>query len=142
MACTGNETSVSVTGRLPPRHSPPAPSPKRDRMSSRPTAGRRWWCTPAVPFGVEHLEEEKERVQPFIMDELHRLMPDLPPPASVKCQKWRYSQVTRSVADCPGQMTLLSEPLLVCGGDGFTQSNFDGCIESALKVFQVLKSSL
>ncbi|XP_041939454.1 renalase isoform X2 [Alosa sapidissima] len=96
----------------------------------------------SVPFGVEHLEEEKERVQPLIMDELQRLMPGLPQPASSKCQKWRYSQVTRSVADCPGQMTLLSEPLLVCGGDGFTHSNFDGCIESALKVFQVLKSSL
>lgn len=50
--------------------------------------------------------------------------------------------MTRSVADCPGQMTLHSQPLLVCGGDGFTHSNFDGCIESALKVFGVLKSSL
>lgn len=50
--------------------------------------------------------------------------------------------MTRSVVDCPGQMTLLSQPLLVCGGDGFTHSNFDGCVESALKVFEVLKSSL
>ncbi|XP_063077429.1 renalase isoform X2 [Engraulis encrasicolus] len=96
----------------------------------------------SVPFGIQHLEEEKERVQPLIMDELQRLMPDLPQPASIKCQKWRYSQVTQSVADCPGQMTLLGQPLLVCGGDAFTHSNFDGCIESALQVFGVLKSSL
>ncbi|XP_030631552.1 renalase isoform X2 [Chanos chanos] len=105
-------------------------------------------CGPAVvihtsvPFGVQHLEEDKEEVQPIIMAELDKLLPGLPPPDNIKCQKWRYSQVTRSVTDCPGQMTLLSKPLLVCGGDGFTHSNFDGCIESALKVFEVLKSSL
>lgn len=96
----------------------------------------------SVPFGIQHLEEEKDAVQPIILEELEKLMPDLPQPDSIKCQKWRYSQVTRSVADCPGQMILHSQPLLVCGGDGFTHSNFDGCIESALKVFEVLKSSL
>ncbi|XP_051530609.1 renalase isoform X1 [Myxocyprinus asiaticus] len=96
----------------------------------------------SVPFGVLHLEEEKDAVQPIILKELEKVMPGLPQPDSIKCQKWRYSQVTRSVADCPGQMTLLSQPLLVCGGDSFTHSNFDGCIESALKVFEVLKSSL
>ncbi|XP_067285989.1 renalase isoform X1 [Pseudorasbora parva] len=96
----------------------------------------------SVPFGIQHLEEEKNTVQPIILEELEKVMPELPEPDSIKCQKWRYSQVTRSVADCPGQMTLLSQPLLVCGGDGFTHSNFDGCIESALKVFEVLKSSL
>ncbi|XP_077057336.1 renalase isoform X5 [Siphateles boraxobius] len=96
----------------------------------------------SVPFGIQHLEEEKNVVQPIILEELEKVMPELPEPDSIKCQKWRYSQVTRAVADCPGQMTLLSQPLLVCGGDGFTHSNFDGCIESALKVFDVLKSSL
>ncbi|XP_051959261.1 renalase-like isoform X2 [Xyrauchen texanus] len=95
-----------------------------------------------VPFGIQHLEEEKDAVQPIILEELEKVMPGLPQPDSIKCQKWRYSQVTRSVADCPGQMTLLSQPLLVCGGDGFTHSNFDGCIESAMKVFEVLKSFL
>ena len=47
----------------------------------------------SVPFGVQHLEAEKEQVQPLIMQELQRLMPHLPQPASIKCQKWRYSQV-------------------------------------------------
>ncbi|XP_041714477.1 renalase isoform X2 [Coregonus clupeaformis] len=95
-----------------------------------------------VPFGIKHLEEAKEQVEPTILEELNKLLPGLPQPDSIKCQKWRYSQVTSSVADCPGQMTLLSQPMLVCGGDGFTHSNFDSCIESALKVFDILKSSL
>ncbi|XP_053495434.1 renalase isoform X2 [Ictalurus furcatus] len=96
----------------------------------------------SVPFGMEHLEDATEEVQAIILEELQKVMPGLPEPESIKCQKWRYSQVTSSVADCPGQMTLLAKPLLVCGGDGFTHSNFDGCIESALKLFEVLKSSL
>ncbi|TSK14633.1 Renalase [Bagarius yarrelli] len=96
----------------------------------------------SVPFGMEHLEQATENVQAIILQELQKVMPGLPEPESMKCQKWRYSQVTRSVADCPGQMTLLAKPLLVCGGDGFTHSNFDGCIESALKLVKVLKSSL
>ncbi|XP_060795740.1 renalase isoform X2 [Neoarius graeffei] len=96
----------------------------------------------SVPFGIEHMEEATEEVQAIILQELQKVMPGLPEPETIKCQKWRYSQVTRSVADCPGQMTLLTKPLLVCGGDGFTHSNFDGCIESALKLFEVVKSSL
>ncbi|XP_062859258.1 renalase isoform X2 [Trichomycterus rosablanca] len=96
----------------------------------------------SVPFGTEHLEKTLEEVQPIILQELQKVMQGLPEPESIKCQKWRYSQVTRSVADCPGQMTLLSKPLLVCGGDSFTHSNFDGCVESAVKLIEVLKSSV
>lgn len=96
----------------------------------------------SVPFGVEHLEEDKEAVQPIILQELHKLLPDLPQPISIKCQKWRYSQVLTSVPDCPGHMTLLDRPLLICAGDGFSHSNFDGCVESALSVLSVLKASL
>ncbi|XP_012989382.1 renalase isoform X2 [Esox lucius] len=96
----------------------------------------------SVPFAMKHLEETNQQVEAIILEELNKLLPGLPQPDSIKCQKWRYSQVTSSVAACPGQMTLLSRPLLVCGGDSFTHSNFDGCIESALKVCDVLKSSL
>lgn len=96
----------------------------------------------SVQFGMQHLEKSVEEVQNIILQELQKVMPDLPEPENIKCQKWRYSQVTRSVADCPGQMTLHSQPLMVCGGDGFTHSNFDGCIESALKLVEVLKSSI
>ncbi|KAI3365040.1 hypothetical protein L3Q82_010095 [Scortum barcoo] len=96
----------------------------------------------SVPFGLEHLERDKEDVQPIILQELYKLLPDLPQPISIKCQKWRYSQVLTSVPDCPGQMTILDRPLLVCGGDAFSHSNFDGCVESALSVLSVLKASL
>ncbi|KAM9837186.1 renalase [Aulostomus maculatus] len=96
----------------------------------------------SVPFGLEHLEKDKEDVQPIILQALHQLLPGLPQPISIKCQKWRFSQVLTSVPDCPGQLTVLDRPLLVCGGDAFTHSNFDGCIESAMSVLKVLKASL
>lgn len=96
----------------------------------------------SVPFGVEHLEEDKEAIQPIILQELHKLLPDLPQPISIKCHKWRYSQVLTAVPDCPGHMTVLNQPPLICGGDAFTHSNFDGCVESALSLLGALKSSL
>lgn len=60
---------------------------------------------------------------------------------------WRHIcppplQVLTSVPDCPGHMTVLEQPLLVCGGDAFCHSNFDGCVDSALSVLSVLKASL
>ncbi|XP_069096003.1 renalase isoform X3 [Pleurodeles waltl] len=96
----------------------------------------------SVPFGTEHVESEKESVQQLILQHLETLMPGLPTPASIKCQKWRYSQVTQAVVNCPGQMTLHTKPLLLCGGDGFTHSNFDGCTESALRIKEALEANL
>lgn len=96
----------------------------------------------SVPFGLKHLEQEKDAIQPIILQELHKLLPGLPQPISIKCQKWRYSQVQTSVPDCPGHMTVLEQPLLVCGGDAFSHSNFDGCVESALSMLRVLTASL
>lgn len=49
----------------------------------------------SVRFGMEHLEETKEEVQTIILQELHKVMPGLPEPESIKCQKWRYSQVRK-----------------------------------------------
>ncbi|EMP24624.1 Renalase, partial [Chelonia mydas] len=46
----------------------------------------------SVPFGIAHLEWDKEKVQPIILDQLENIMPGLPKPTSIKCQKWRYSQ--------------------------------------------------
>ncbi|XP_073452453.1 renalase isoform X3 [Aquarana catesbeiana] len=96
----------------------------------------------SVPFGVEHLEQEKDEVQHVILKHLETMLPNLPKPKSVKCQKWRYSQVTEAFPDCPGQITLHSEPFLLCGGDGFTHSNFDGCTESAVRIVETLASCL
>ncbi|XP_051273025.1 renalase [Dicentrarchus labrax] len=114
----------------------------RKRNADAPGHGPSLVVHTSVPFGLQHLEEDKEDVQPIILQELYKLLPGLPQPISIKCQKWRYSQVLTSVPDCPGQMTVLDRPLLVCSGDAFTHSNFDGCVESALSVLSVLKASL
>lgn len=114
----------------------------RKRSADTPGRGPSLVIHTSVPFGVEHLERDKEDVQPIILQELYRLLPDLPQPISIKCQKWRYSQVLTSVPDCPGHMTVLDRPLLVCAGDAFTHSNFDGCVESALSALSALKASL
>ncbi|XP_071317955.1 renalase isoform X2 [Trachinotus anak] len=114
----------------------------RKRNADAPGLGPSLVVHTSVPFGLEHLEQDKEDVQPIILQELHKLLPGLPQPISIKCQKWRYSQVLTSVPDCPGHMTVLDRPLLVCGGDAFSHSNFDGCVESALSVLSVLKASL
>ncbi|XP_006880380.1 PREDICTED: renalase [Elephantulus edwardii] len=95
-----------------------------------------------VPFGVKYLEHSTEDVQELIFKQLQKILPDLPRPIGVKCQKWRFSQVTKAATSCPGQMTLHCQPFLVCGGDGFTQSNFDGCITSALYVVEALKKHI
>uniref|UniRef100_A0A3Q1IUD0 Amine oxidase domain-containing protein n=1 Tax=Anabas testudineus TaxID=64144 RepID=A0A3Q1IUD0_ANATE len=114
----------------------------RKRNADDPGRGPSLVVHTSVPFGLEHLERDKEEVQPIILQELHKLLPSLPQPISVRCQKWRYSQVLTSVPDCPGSMTVLEQPLLVCGGDAFSHSNFDGCVESALSMLSVLKASL
>ena len=62
------------------------------------------------------------------------MFPNWPQPVEVKCQKWRYSQVTNSFEGSPGCVVLNKEPLLLVGGDGFSNSNYDGCLVSAEKL--------
>lgn len=114
----------------------------RKRNADVPGRGPSLVVHTSVPFGLEHLEEDQEQVQPLILEELDQLLPGLPPPVAVKCQKWRYSQVLTSVPDCPGHMTVLDRPALVCGGDAFSHSNFDGCVESAQSVVAALRVAL
>ncbi|XP_042674385.1 renalase isoform X2 [Centrocercus urophasianus] len=95
-----------------------------------------------VAFGKEHLDSHPAEVQQLILSHLENLVPSLPKAASVKCHKWRYSQVTKAVPNCSGQMILHTQPLLICGGDGFTCSNFDGCIESAMSLAETVRSNL
>lgn len=49
----------------------------------------------SVHFGLEHLEKATEEVQAIILQELQKVMPGLPEPETIKCQKWRYSQVRK-----------------------------------------------
>ncbi|NXU52862.1 RNLS Renalase, partial [Turnix velox] len=95
-----------------------------------------------VSFGSKHLESDPAEVQELILSHLKEIMPSLPKPVSIKCHRWRYSQVTKAVPNCPGQMILHTQPLLICGGDGFTHSNFEGCIDSALSLAEAVRSHL
>ncbi|XP_030309161.1 renalase isoform X1 [Calypte anna] len=95
-----------------------------------------------VMFGSKYLDSDPAEVQQLILSHLEQVLPSLPQPASIKCQKWRYSQVIKAVPNCLGQMILHTQPLLICGGDGFTRSNFDGCIDSAMSVAEAVKSHL
>ena len=56
----------------------------------------------SVPFGVEHIDKTVDQMEPLPMDALRRSFPQLPPPKSVKCHKWRYSQVRpfQSILSC------------------------------------------
>ncbi|XP_022112095.1 renalase-like [Acanthaster planci] len=87
----------------------------------------------SVPFGIQHLEADKDEIQRVIMQHLYQLLPDLPEPAEVKCLRWRYSQVTTPYEGNPGCIFLARLPTyaVVAAGDAFTHSNLDGCISSA-----------
>nr|XP_039259084.1 renalase-like isoform X1 [Styela clava] len=88
----------------------------------------------SAPFGKSHLEEDAEKVGPLIIEELKKIIPDLPEPTYVKYHKWRYSQVTKATESSDGCLIPKNKPLLVLAGDGFTHSNFDGCVQSAIVV--------
>ncbi|XP_072883463.1 renalase isoform X1 [Hemitrygon akajei] len=114
----------------------------KKRCSEVPEVGPSVVVHTTVQFGAESVHKSKEDVEPLILDQLQQILPGLPKSISTKCHKWRYSQVIDAVSNVPGQMTLNTQPLLVCGGDSFTHSNFDGCTESALAVSSVLKCHL
>ncbi|XP_059091733.1 renalase-like isoform X2 [Tigriopus californicus] len=95
----------------------------------------------SVSFGLEHVESTPQALQAQLVACVRARFPDLPEPKHVKCQKWRYSQVSRPLTGMPGFAILERQPLLIVGGDGLTHSNFDGCLKSAKAVAaQVLAS--
>ncbi|KFM62964.1 Renalase, partial [Stegodyphus mimosarum] len=55
----------------------------------------------------------------------------MPKPSCIKVHKWRYSQVEKSYIGKPGCLVVSTSPVLICGGDGFSCSTFEGCILSA-----------
>ncbi|NXX42419.1 RNLS Renalase, partial [Tricholaema leucomelas] len=114
----------------------------RKRNGECPEVGPSVVVHTTVTFGSKHLDSDPSEVQQLILGHLEELVPSLPKPASSKCHKWRYSQVVRAMPDCPGQMILHTQPLLICGGDGFTHSSFDGCLHSAVSLAEAVKSHL
>lgn len=94
-----------------------------------------------VPFGLKYLETTLPEVEEVILSHLKEVMPNLPEPSSTKCHRWRYSQVSTPAERTYGCISLCSSPLLIAAGDGFVQSNFDGCVESALSVVEIFSKS-
>ncbi|XP_068025296.1 renalase isoform X1 [Melanerpes formicivorus] len=114
----------------------------RKRGAESPEVGPSVVVHTTVTFGSQYLESDPAEVQQLILSHLEKLVPALSKPASIKCHKWRYSQVTRAVPSSPGRMILHTEPLLLCGGDGFTRSTVDGCLESAVSLAEAVRSHL
>ncbi|CAG0921581.1 unnamed protein product [Notodromas monacha] len=93
-----------------------------------------------VAFGEKNVERSPEDLKEDLLSSARDLLPNLPETQDVKCQKWRYSQVVKSYPDSPGFVVGSTEPMLLLAGDGFTHSHFDGCVDSATKVVEFLKS--
>jgi len=89
-----------------------------------------------VPFGLQNIEATPEEIKPALVSAVRGMFPQWPEPADVKSLKWLYSQVHTPYKGTPGSLVLYTSPLLVVGGDGFTDSKFDGCVESALSILE------
>jgi len=97
----------------------------------------------SVPFGLKYLENNVDEVKEMIMEHVKRQIPELKDatPVNIKCQRWRYSQVHRPFAGTPGCVVVRESPLLVLAGDAFVQmSHFDGCVDSAISVSNVVNA--
>lgn len=95
-----------------------------------------------VQFGLENINKSHEEVRGVLEEALHHLLPSLPPAEETKSLKWLYSQVHRSYPGQPGAIALPGHPNLILAGDAFTRSNFDGCVESARAVVELLTQYL
>jgi len=90
----------------------------------------------SVEFGTEY--KEPEEVQSILEEHVRRIFPEWPQPIRVNCYKWDHSQVTSAYENKPGCVVLHTKPLVVITGDGFTASNFDGCIAAANSTIDVM----
>ena len=91
-------------------------------------------------FGSEYLETPIPEVEKMLVAQYKKLYADWPHPNSVKCQRWRYSQVSTPFPGCPHAVTLNKAPLLLASGDAFVEefATVDGCIASAIKMSELL----
>jgi len=85
----------------------------------------------SVPFGIKNIDATPESMKDMLVKSLMELFPTWPKPASVKCLKWKFSQVSRSYPSNDGCLVLNEKPLVILAGDAFTKSGLDGCAISA-----------
>jgi len=95
-----------------------------------------------VSFGFKHVEDSIPDIEKVLVSRTKELFPTWPEPKAVKCHKWRYSQVTNTYPDTPGCVVLSASPLLVIGGDAFSGSKFDNCIQSSKSISQRVGEAL
>ena len=95
-----------------------------------------------VPFGLKNMNRPHEEMKPIMLNAVNEMFPDWPKPAEMKSLKWLYSQVHRGYPDSPGSVLLASSPSLILGGDAFSQSNFDGCIQSARSISEKVAAQI
>lgn len=84
-----------------------------------------------VPFGIRRSDDSKEEVKDEIIQRATELIPGLPQPAHSHVIRWKYSQVSAVYPGSPGCVVLSHDPLVVATGDGFSGSNFEGCMGAA-----------
>lgn len=91
-------------------------------------------------FGQTHIKETKEDTFQMLSDKVKELFPDWPSPELCNVHKWLYSQVVSAYNNTPGCIILNESIPIIAGGDCFTQSTFNGCIESAYKIYETIDS--
>jgi len=85
----------------------------------------------SVPFGIQNIEATPDSMKDMLVKSLLELFPTWPHPASVKCLKWKFSQVSRPYPSTDCHLVLNQDPLIILAGDAFTKSGLDGCALSA-----------
>jgi len=91
-------------------------------------------------FGQKHIDKTVDDISQMLYDKVKKLFPDWPLPATYNIHKWLYSQVTTPYNNSPGCILLNESIPILAGGDCFTQSTFNGCIESAFKICETVES--
>lgn len=91
-------------------------------------------------FGQQHIDKTKEDVYENLSNKVNELFPHWPLPTICNTHKWLYSQVTTSYNNSPGCVLLNETIPILAGGDSFTNSTFNGCIESAFKICETVEN--
>lgn len=90
-------------------------------------------------FGMRYIKETKDSMFPILSCKVKELFPGWPLPETSNVHKWLYSQVTTPYINSPGCILLNESIPILAGGDCFTQSTFNGCIESAQKICETIE---
>lgn len=110
-----------------------------EKRQNGPDGGLSLVAHASVPFSLEHLEKSFGQIEPIMLEHLRKVIPDLPKADKTRVIRWRYSQIRNAYEDTPGHIVLQDSPLIICAGDAFTHSNFDGCADSANSVINCFK---